>query len=496
MAQNVSLRLHRLSRVTLMPLLWKRGVLMPLRARGKHSAVGISHHGTADGVSMLPKLPVRKKATKRKRKRTADGIPFLASSIITYVCQFGARPRKMSALGKKMEANFKALPKDLQDRLLGLPTLQEDTEAKAKRFMRAMSRMPEPTPKAISKWASWSSQVKCQMKLEKDSALEAALQIQIHPADGVPRLPRQCLLQSAAADGAQECGVDSNMQTCGALAGIPRAMPSCSGSAQVLYTPYIVVNWLYQATVDTIVTFQTLLGDALFDDKGNIPSSGGEIVLWWGTHLGSVRDQAMIAWDYDIDLAIFHAPHCNVDSLWRFASDKLRALGYVVAKHGSKYRICPADPLAWAPYKELYQETREANSLPRSELMRLVGKKWTSGERAKQPHGSNCVDVDMIEVNPGKKNVQIPGSTKIYSCPTKELFPTADGVFGPLKLRVPRTSYVLQKEYGKKCLQERRIKTLRSNASVSSQQFSMPTGWRHSVWPNKVIYRCSLGMWS
>ena len=351
---------------------------MPPKARGEHSAVVVSHCGTADGVSMLPKLPVRKKATKRKRKPTADGIPFLVSSIIAYVCQFGARPRKTSALGKRMEANFKALPKDLQDRLLGLPTLQEDTEAKAKRFMRAMSRMPEPTPQAISKWASWSNQVRCHMKLEKDSALEAALQIQIHPADGVPR---QCLLQSAAADGAQECGVDSNMQTCGALAGIPRAMPSGSGSAQILYTPYIVVNWLYQATVDTIVTFQTLLGDALFDDKGNISSSGGEIVLWWGTHLGSVRDQAMIAWDYDVDLAIFHAPDCNVDSLWRLGSDKLRALGYVVSKHGSKYRICPADPLAWAPYKELYQETREANSLPRSELMRLVGK---NGPQAKE----------------------------------------------------------------------------------------------------------------
>ena len=425
------------------------------------------------------------------RKKTADGVLVLVNSIIAYVCQFGARPRKTSALGKQVDAKFKALPKDLQDRIQDLPTLQAGTEAKARLFLRAMSRKPKPSRQAISKWASWSSQVRCRVSLEEGSALKAALQM--HPAQGQPR---QCLLQSAAADGALECGVDSGMQTCGALAGSPRAIPSGAGSAQILYTPYIVVNCLYQATVDTIVTFQTLLGDALFDHEGSISSSsGGEIVLWWGTHLGSVRDQAMIAWDYDVDLAIFHAPNCNVDSLWRLGSEKLRAFGYVVAKHGSKYRICPADPLAWAPYKELYQETREATTLPRSELMKAVAKKWKAGQRAKAPHGSNCVDVDVIAVEVGQ-SVSIPGSKNISHCSTEKLFPTADGVFGPLKLRVPRTSYVLTQEYGKKCLQERRIKTLSSNGAVNSKAVPMPSGWRHSVWPNKALLRCSSGMWS
>ena len=52
------------------------------------------------------------------------------------------------------------------------------------------------------------------------------------------------------------------------------------------------------------------------------------------------------------------------NSLWRSGSEKLRALDNVVVEHGSKYRICLADPLAWAPCKEFYQETREATTAP------------------------------------------------------------------------------------------------------------------------------------
>ena len=47
-------------------------------------------------------------------------------------------------------------------------------------------------------------------------------------------------------------------------------------------------------------------------------------------------------------------------------------LGYIIAKHGNKYRVCLADPLARAPYKELYHETREAAALPRSKLLKTV----------------------------------------------------------------------------------------------------------------------------
>ena len=29
-------------------------------------------------------------------------------------------------------------------------------------------------------------------------------------------------------------------------------------------------------------------------------------MLFWGSHLGSIREQAVIVWDYDVDLAVFY----------------------------------------------------------------------------------------------------------------------------------------------------------------------------------------------
>ena len=212
-------------------------------------------------------------------------------------------------------------------------------------------------------------------------------------------------------------------------------------------------------------------------------------------HLGSVRDQAMIAWDYDADLAIFHAPNCDMEEVWHLASEWLKSLGYTTTKHGVKYRICPPDPLTWVPYKELYQETRESHSLGRNGLLKLVAQKWKRGERAKAPHGSNCIDIESYAITPGT-NISIPGSKHTINCPAKKLFPTADGVLGPLKLRVPRTTDVLMDEYGRGCMQERVAKTFNGNGCVKCDHVVVPNGWRHSVWPNKALSRCSSDMWA
>ena len=36
-----------------------------------------------------------------------------------------------------------------------------------------------------------------------------------------------------------------------------------------------------------------------------------------GTHLGSLRDQALVSYDYDVDVSLFLVPGADFDSLWR-----------------------------------------------------------------------------------------------------------------------------------------------------------------------------------
>ena len=95
-------------------------------------------------------------------------------------------------------------------------------------------------------------------------------------------------------------------------------------------TPYIVVNWLYQALVDVYNAFENALGVFRFgsDDSQAIGGGSGESMLGWGTHLGAVRDQAMIAWDYDVDFVCFCKPHVDVNKLLHGVCVALRPLGY------------------------------------------------------------------------------------------------------------------------------------------------------------------------
>ena len=98
--------------------------------------------------------------------------------------------------------------------------------------------------------------------------------------------------------------------------------------------PPNIAKWLYQGLADVLVAFQTVLnGGGAFNAAGAYvtetgqPASGGEVVAWWGTELGSRREQAIIAWDYDVDLAVFVSPGVDIDSLWRQAKSMLEPLG-------------------------------------------------------------------------------------------------------------------------------------------------------------------------
>ena len=224
----------------------------------------------------------------------------------------------------------------------------------------------------------------------------------------------------------------------------------------VLFMPPNIANWLYQAFGDVLVAFQAALnGNGAFDATGayvteeGTPACGGEIVAWWGTELGSRREQAIIAWDYDVDAAVFVSPGVDIDSLWRHIATTLKPLGLRASQHKDcKFRLSPLNPVAWHPWRELYQETREENmGLARPELMKLVGRLWRQGKRAKRPHGCSCIDIEIYTVHP-EKLVKIKGATVPFSARAEDLFPTVVGALGPMRVPLPRTPCALDHEYG------------------------------------------------
>ena len=90
-----------------------------------------------------------------------------------------------------------------------------------------------------------------------------------------------------------------------------------------------MVNWLYQVLGIALSVLQELLGDqAAFTSGGQFvdrvngsKACGGMVSTIWGTELGSRREQALIAWDYDVDLVAFITPSFDFGSLWRQAAE-------------------------------------------------------------------------------------------------------------------------------------------------------------------------------
>ena len=68
------------------------------------------------------------------------------------------------------------------------------------------------------------------------------------------------------------------------------------------------------------------------------------------------------------------------------------------------------------------------------------------------------MDIDIYKVSTGKK-IHIMG-TKTFNVSPEAIFPFVDGVFGPVMLPIPRTSTVLKREYGSRCLEVRWIKLI------------------------------------
>ena len=101
-----------------------------------------------------------------------------------------------------------------------------------------------------------------------------------------------------------------------------------------------VVNWLYQVLGRVLYETQNLLGvnkrfhpDGVYRDALGAPASGGQVVAFWGTELGARREQALIAWDYDVDVAVFKTPDCDFSVAWTDLRGVLEPLGLRCHEH-------------------------------------------------------------------------------------------------------------------------------------------------------------------
>ena len=258
-------------------------------------------------------------------RREADVLAHLDS----FIARYGCKPGPKHPLGAELKG-FKQCS-TLQDRLKHLPRLLESTRNIADGFLAAVE-----TCDNLKKWKGWTKSMRRRVPL-CESALKKCLEA--HAPQGQHRPVTLKKRPSAAVD--QPTTLMPGNIVHAAIAYIP-----CKTANGVIpLTPPSVANWLYQAVVDTMGVLQSLLGDGKFTADGRlVPGSGlGEAVLWRGTHLGCARDQAMIAWDYDADLAVFTADGVNFDAVWKLAEYKLSAFGYVLSQHGEKYRVSPKE---------------------------------------------------------------------------------------------------------------------------------------------------------
>ena len=424
------------------------------------------------------RVPLASPRVLRKNKAVEKGKP-LATVVLGQAQCFFATYGQQPGFGTQLHQTiFKLAPEDREQVLAVFAgvdaNIREAMRKKAYKYIVAVRR-----GSVSNLWKKWAAGMRWRGQVV-ESCLSRALAAHAH----VGR-PRQV---SVAETSKVDTTLDQTVNLDGTVACVP--WTSAFGETMRL-TPPNVGNWLYQALVDVHTALQHSMRICTFDSAGRPSDPGpcGEVLLWWGTHLGSVREQALIAWDYDADLAIMTTPDLDFDAVWAVAQGVLTPHGYRCTQHGVKFRIAPPKALVWAPFKELYQETREANPRDsRATLVQKTSRAWNAGKTARRPHGCNCIDMEVYKVMPGKP-LHVLGNN-VSSIALPKLFPTAFGVFGPLRFRIPRTPSILQSEYGQDCLKTRRYKAFTAAGHVRRDMDLVPHDCRRALWPCVPIERC------
>jgi len=274
--------------------------------------------------------------------------------------------------------------------------------------------------------------------------------------------------------------------------------PTIAPARKMRFAPQAVVNWIYQTLGLAIMVLQKLMGSSasfhrngsFIDEKTGKPASGGMICAFWGTELGARREQAMIAWDYDADLAVFKTPDLDFASVWSRAQELLKQYGVRLIEHspGFKYRICPIQPVAFHTTQERRHEARLENpQASRPLLMQMASRSQKRHEVLQNPTGINCVDIEVYSVSPGK-DLRIQGAEKNIPVPPESVFPIVEGIFGPLRVPLPATTAILDAEYGSQWRHTRSMKWIANNCKANLMD--VPGHAQRSVWPSMPMIDC------
>ena len=437
-----------------------------------------------------------------------------------YVDKFGAQPAHRSVLGKQIRAAVTNEPSGPVARLVeGLSRINASTERTAIGFLNLKAGGKCITDTALKQWAANLKSRATLRYSELSRALDASVQGNVRAAHirnfhvkhkSLTAKGPKSHGKSSTATGSKSLTATGSKSSTSTSIAVSEPEPvldiDTDGAVPVVrsvvpYAPPSVVNWIFQALLDVVSTLERLLGDGSFDRTGHWDGGGGcgEVMLFWGSHLGAVRGQAMIAWDYDGDLAVFMKSGVSFEGIWQLSVGPLERLGYRCSKHSDfKYRISPPNPMCWAPYKELFQEIREHDrTLSRADILKRCAALWRDGARSTHPHGSNCIDIEVYTVGQPlatrrrgqpSDSITIRGTNKIV-IGISSLFPSTTGIFGPLSFRMPRTTEVLLKEYGPTCVTEARVKTFTRGGVAKLSSHKVPPGTRLHVWPYVQLYR-------
>ena len=198
-------------------------------------------------------------------------------------------------------------------------------------------------------------------------------------------------------------------------------------ATDIHWLPQEAADWLYQATHYSIPLLQTLLGThKAFNRKGQYldangePASGGQLVAFWGTELGSRRDRALIAYDTDVDFEAFVTPCCDCAKVWAAAAPCLESLDLSckVTNPGKYCRICPRFPLTFNYWREWCHEVRQPG-VGRKGVLEAAKVKKTKGDPPLQPIGPHFIDIGVKVVVPKTPVVIRQGGQP--AAPTKSL---------------------------------------------------------------------------
>ena len=280
------------------------------------------------------------------------------------MAKYGGRPAATSKLGIRV-----ARAGNAADNLLeGYPTLSSPTEKRASKFLAALSKGQSLTP-----FNAWSKYMRLRVNLKKSSLSDALLANVSEQGKPIKRLlnakrsqtpklrRRSQYEQEVASKGGlavvQGRGSESSSQA--AVGAHPAAYrwqamlrqgEEICGQGGMPYTPQFVVDWLYQCVLDTVRVLEAILGVVSYSAEGYPLGDGaGQVMLFWGSHLGSIREQALIAWDYDVDLAVFYHGG-DFALIWNSAKRQLQHSGYVCTPHSAQQiSCCSKEPCHVAP---------------------------------------------------------------------------------------------------------------------------------------------------